>query len=518
MSNLNVSNRPITFDQGVSPSSTTQSKQPSNENIGREQQGAGGLTGKTISIGDGKERDQTISHADKAKGFFKTLGKGVALTVLSPLLLVGGVALLAAKAVSFIPRLVNTHVLEPRAELAFQKTHAGVLSVLKEPTQDSVLNQDGVLGKLTDHATSSGKALTQDQIKDLVATGENIVKQLKEGNGTLPLTIQVDGKPVEVPSSVYTTRAIAWFMMAQGASQDLQREKLGDQSGVKDMVTGSGSMLMKDPGNKLYNFLNSAPTCAPRMSTHFAERAGHTENYKLLGLIPTSKVNQRGIEDYQSLMPGNGGTMLFDKLAPSSEGGDGQLFVKIESVGCPPYFCKDKHESAGHAFTRFFVALDRNIGHATTFLNSLSGGHGAEAQSKRLEHVYKGSLKEAIGKPFEQLINKAIANGVLDGEAKAIAKQAKKFGLPYVKEAVEKIKTGAISLIKTNPTSAEYQENMRMLNVQNSCDNLLKAINKAEQDQGAVTNDLGLVRRGAEAHIDLWDELKTPQQTMEQVD
>ena len=49
-----------------------------------------------------------------------------------------------------------------------------------------MLNQDGVLGKLTDHATSSGKALTFDQIKDLVATGENIVKQPKEGMAPCP--------------------------------------------------------------------------------------------------------------------------------------------------------------------------------------------------------------------------------------------------------------------------------------------------------------------------------------------
>ena len=67
-----------------------------------------------------KSVDQTISHADKAKGFSRPWQGRVALTVLSPLLLVGGVALLAAKAV-FIPRLVNTHVLEPRAELAFQR-------------------------------------------------------------------------------------------------------------------------------------------------------------------------------------------------------------------------------------------------------------------------------------------------------------------------------------------------------------------------------------------------------------
>ena len=91
------------------------------------------------------------------------------------------------------------------------------------------------------------------------------------------------------------------------------------------------------------------------MSTHFAERAGHTENYKLLGLIPTSKVNQRGIEDYQSLMPGNGGTMLFDKLAPAARGWMGS-YLKIESVGCPPF--AKQAQKAQATPPRFFVALD----------------------------------------------------------------------------------------------------------------------------------------------------------------
>ena len=90
--------------------------------------GHGGLTGKTISVGDGQQRMETTGGADKAKNAFKIIGKVlgglIALPVVIPLgIAVGGLAL-AVKAINFLPRLINNNMLEPRAETAYKMANA----------------------------------------------------------------------------------------------------------------------------------------------------------------------------------------------------------------------------------------------------------------------------------------------------------------------------------------------------------------------------------------------------------
>ena len=86
---------------------------------------------------------------------------------------------------------------------------------------------------------------------------------------------------------------------------------------------------------------------------------------------------------------------------------------------------------------------------------------------------------------------------MLDGEAKTIAKQAKKIWPALCQRSCGKDQNWGYKFDKDQPHLSGVSRKHAHVNVQNSCDNLqLEAINKAEQDQGAVTNDLGLVRRG----------------------
>ncbi|HSV48178.1 MAG TPA: hypothetical protein VLJ58_20475 [Ramlibacter sp.] len=454
--------------------------------------GEGGLAGRTISVGDGQEREQTTSFGDKAKSFFKGLGKGLGLVLASPLLLagavVGGGVLLAAKAISFIPKLINNHVLEPRAETTYKMENATMLAALSQPRDDSVLNKEGVTQKLMAHAQKTGHGnMTEAQIKELVATGEHIAKALQgPGGDQLPLKVTIDGVEHTVESSTYTARAVSWYMMAQAASQDVDRARMDPTSTTSDMTT-NGSFVMKDPGNRMYNFLSSAPTCGSRMSTHFAERSGGDREHLVGGLIPSGKLAQRGIEDFQGKMPGQGGTMLFDKLKPGLDG-QPELFVKFESGGCPPYFKTEKHEGFGHGFARFFSALDRNIGHATSFLHSRFSNDKGPGQVVRQEHVYKGVMKN-IGTQFAGLVDKAIGAGVIDGSAKAIGKQVHKMGLPYVQDAIATIRE-----------AARAQGNQEVLKM---CNDLTDAIVDQTGALGLVSDKFGIERRGAESHIGL---------------
>lgn len=456
--------------------------------------GQGGLAGRTIAQGNGEQREQTVSTADKAKSAFKMIGKVLGGIIAAPFAIglgaVAAGALLAAKAISFIPKLVNEKLLEPRAEAQFKAANDPMIRDLATPMQNGVLSKEGVMAKLVTHAGNTGRPVSQQEIQDMVNTGERIAKALREepGGGHLPLMVTVNGQQHQVSANTYMARCVGWYMMAQAASQDVDRAALHGDTRTSDMAT-SGSFAMKDPGNRMYNFLNSAPTAAPRMSTHFEERVDHTHKHKIVGLIPTSKPEQRGIEDYQSKMPGQGGTMLFDKLKPGETDGVPELFVKFESVGCPPYFKSEPHMGVGQKIARFFGALDRNIGHATNFLKSL-GNHGGGANVvSRQEHVYKGVLKNTVNAGFKTLVDNAIASGVIDANAKAVGKSVHKFGLPYVQDAIATIQQSARAL--GNQQIAQ------------ECNDMIDTINREGVKLGFVSDQHEIVRRGAEAHISI---------------
>lgn len=454
--------------------------------------GQGGLAGKTLSVGDGQQRLETTSAADKAKSAFKIIGKImgglVALPVAIPLgMAVGGLAL-AAKAVNFLPRLLNNHVLEPRAETGYKMANTPAVTAMSQPLEGSVLDKASVVDRLVNHARATGSKVTPAEIRSMVATGERIADALRgPDGGGLPLKVTVDGQSHTVQAGVYTARAVGWFMMAQAASQDATRAAKSPNDTTSDMPT-NGSFVMKDADNRMFNFLNSAPTAASRMSTHFEERLGHTDKHAIVGLIPTSKASQRGIEDYQSKMPGQGGTMLFDKL---KEGSDGvkELFVKFEGGGCPPYFKTEPHEGIGHGIARFFAAADRNLGHASSFLTSkFSNAKGPDAVLRQ-EHVYKGVLKNTVNREFKALVDSAISAGVIDANASAVGKSVHKLGLPYVQDA-----------IKTIQEAARETGNPGVFNQANTT---LDTLVSESKRLGLASDPYGIERRGAETHISI---------------
>lgn len=489
---------------------------------GATRQGAGEMANRQIGVGSGEARSQATSSADQAKSFFKTAGKVLAGIVLAPIALAVGVAaagvavglggaLLATRAVLQIPRLINQHILEPRADRRFEVANQQMLTQLRNPIEGSITKDAAAMARLEKHAENMGTPMSKEELRNLVAVGERLSQGLAaltpaaprpDANGMVdvslsdpatplppggsPLTLSIDGKPVQVESSMHTTRALAWYMMAAAAGQDEARAQSGDKSGVSDMVS-SGAFRMKDPGNNIHSFLSAAPTAASRMSTHFAEVVDHGDKHKALGFIPTGKPAQRGIEDYRNQLPGAGGTMLFDKLKSSD--GSQDLFVKFESVGCPPFFKTEPHQGAGQGIARFFSALDRNLGHATDFIGSKFEGGTGEGVVKRQEHVYKGALKESVAKPFAKLLDSAVQAGVVDASAKAVSKSVHKFGMPFVTAALDKMETHARTL-----------GNERMLS---EIASTRAEIQTATGNLGAQSDRHGVDRRGAEVHISM---------------
>ncbi|WP_018693565.1 hypothetical protein [Algicola sagamiensis] len=469
--------------------------------------GVGGLAERQIRVGDGEQKQQVNSRLDQAKSFFKTTIKVLAGVTLSPLALAAGTGLMLTRAICQIPRAINEKILEPNSDKRFELANMKI-DHLRQPMEGSVLS-DAVLDKLNDHAKAMGTKLTPEQIRSFAAAGEHIANALQslpagqcQGTISVPVKgsvvtedgVQTSNQAIEVsvPSGIFSTRALSWYMMACAANQDVQRENAGQSAkinglNVTDMVQ-NGSFVMKDPQNKIFDFMKSAPTAASRMSTHFEERVDHQEKHKIIGLLPSSKASQQGIEDYRSLLPGKGANILFDKL----KGADGtqELFVKFEGGGCPPYFKKEPHESVGNGIAKFFVAVDRNIHHVTSFLTSRFDTKAGTEVTKRQEHVYKGTMKQDVDKPFADLVKKSIDAGVIDADAKGIAKSVHKFGLPYL--------TAALAVIKRAADENHDQT------LQKQCEDVQKQIDDVNEKLGAVSKDFGIERRGAEAHINLF--------------
>ena len=451
--------------------------------------GRGLLAGHTLAVGDGRARTQVMENAQQSRGFFKTLGLGatkvLAALVAVPLALGAfvlksfGVLGAASRAKAKLDaKAERTYSNDPAIQRLKQAPAGGLMEgVNADPQLDAHSKAQKLTAKLVAHAQSLGTVVSRDEIIDMVNIGENIARTLKDSDGSLPLKLGDH----EIKSSAYTARALGWYMMGKAGEQDLARP-LGDTT--SDMVT-SGSMVMKDPGNRLYNFLSSCPSAGTRMSTHFAERVGHDKKHHVAGLFGTDKPAQRGIEDYQSKMPSKGGTMLFDKLKPDGNGQE-ELFVKFEGVGCPPYFKFEPEQSLGQKITGFFAAVDRNIGHSVSFLQSRASHTPSENQVVRMEHAYKGTFK-AHYREFAALAKEAHEASVINDNAKAVGKSVHKFGLPFLKQWLEDTADAAVS--------------NNQMQLANKCLSLLSSINAESRQLGLISDQYGIERRGAESHI-----------------
>lgn len=391
---------------------------------------------------------------------------------------------------------------EVAAEVRFKQANQTLVDALQSLPGPSHLGSgtdySRVVEKLVAHGADNG--VTQAEIREWVTAGESVARALHaQPPGGKPVVRNSQGVEVEIKPCVYTVRALAWYVAAQTARQDVARENTGVGGGVNDLAK-SGACVMKDPGNKVYDFLRSAPTCAPRMSTHFANRQDGGEKHFIGGLIPTFiKKEQHGIEDYCSKMPGPGGTLLFEKLRPSGGSGAPELFMKFESAGCPPYFCaSEPHHTMGDRLLQVWHAGKRNLRHAFNFHESTKTG--ASTGIQRQEHVYKGFLED-VAKDYKALVTAAALLDLLPIKRAGVrytrdemVSGMKKQGLPFLKEMVQKMELEAAETSRRRPA---YDE----LSLQ--AGNLRMVIESAEMALDAVSHVHGIERRGAEAHLSL---------------
>lgn len=337
------------------------------------------------------------------------------------------------------------------------------------------------------------KRISSQEMQRYVVMGERIVEALNNSSdGKPPLQATVNGKTVTIPSNVDTARAVSWFLQAKGMVDNAD-------AGRTEVATGkAGSMLIKDPGNKLYNFLSAAPSCYGRTSTHLKAHSENTnaasgfkQAFAETGVVSALTVSkggalQRGIEDYSSKLPGGGGTMLFDRIKPDSSG-DALLFLKLEPVGTPTSFSFfGRHVDPAEGFSRSVQALasvaGRNVEHGAHLLESIYGKMFKSEEAYRGEKIEKGPTK-AVFKAFEAELEKA--GGLSDDDKSDMLTAVKRNGVTGMISAIDNIKSRAAGADGLDPAPF---------------DRIGKDLTALV---GKMGTDLGIDRRGNEVHCTL---------------
>lgn len=334
---------------------------------------------------------------------------------------------------------------------------------------------DAILDKLDNYREAVGSKISREEMCALINTGEHLVNAISRGDvqgGTISLT--VGDQHFNVDSSLHTTRAISWYLTAKTAETELVMG--GDQ-----MVT-KGSMMMKDPGNRLFNFLNAAPTSYGRVSSHFNERAVPGTPIDRLSGQPL----QRGIEDYGNKLPGGKGAMLFNKLQ------DEQMFMKFEHVGMPTIFRLsghgESHNTALEKIGNAFNSIGRCIKHSLSFITSRFDTNAAGFGVHR-EHAHKDATRDAVFEPFVSVMSHL--EGVEGAETLPddLVTMGKKWGTDFMSDALENLPKNALQV------KPGHEEDFAAALA------AAKASIAAFRDtQGP---DFGAERKGMEAHVSL---------------
>jgi hypothetical protein len=464
------------------------------------------LGNKTVSMGHGKKNLEQIGHQSLERMSFKSrlvlFGKKTVINIFKGVInLQKSISSLGVKlsmGISGIKDITSGNLERAR------KNAQELRDTLGRPMKHNILSQTiptknfgnvKVLQVMEQYRRDMGEPVTREQMVRYINMGERIVQAITQGkfkDGKLEL--MVDGKKMTVKSNLDVTRAISWYLNAKGVMDNAAAD-------LDPIVIKGGSMVLKDPENRLYKFLNSAPNTYNRVSSHFMERSSSPKAKKgffgFFGGMFKKQPSQRGIEDFSNKMPSGKGCLLFDKMT----GKDGalQIFLKWESVGTPtvygPSVHGDEEDGTAKQIWNKYTSFDRCLQHARNFLKV--GGHGKnESWGMHRESIHKpGAGKTMVYDPFLNLLDSLEKNKMPPSRDEALMKQmrkeAKKFGLDKIEEHFQTIQ----SYYKDIPFTKTSEKN-----VENQIKNLKTNISEFKSMMGT---DHGISRKGSELHVTL---------------
>lgn len=401
-------------------------------------------------------------------------------------------------AVSHTPTNVNTNAngktAQAKMDAAMMRASLGVAleggvmsKEISIPTDKDGNKKINISAVMDQYAKDIGSKLTTQQVATYINMGERLVDAIinDKMGADKKLEVQADGvvakNPFSVESNKDTARAISWYLHAKAV--------MDNESDARDPVLlKKGSMLMNDPGNKLFKFLNSAPNVYGRASSHYNGLSeAKTASFKntgfmgaAVGALNRAKA-QRGIEDFNKHMPSGKGTVIFDRLS------ENRLFLKWETAGMPTAFGKgahaDKEEGPLREAQNKVMAVIECFKHSLNFLHTISGKKTDAPWGTRRENVNKGEPAPLFTE-FKNII-----------QDKVVQKEAKIKGLAFMKDQLITVKNAHLQETES-PQDAEAEQPRAIKDI----DKLIEDIKEFEEKMG---NDLGIGRIGAEVHVKL---------------
>jgi hypothetical protein len=377
-----------------------------------------------------------------------------------------------------------------------QKMPGSVLDTQLPPTEKRT-TQKSVAEVLDDFRIShlgGDSRISKDEMLRYIATGERLMAAINNSpDGRPPLSVtapklgvQGETETFQIHPGIDSARAISWY---------LQAKALADNAGTgQDILLKEGAMVAKDPGNKLFNFLNSSENSYGRVSSHMQERSSSVETgffgglkglfkggvTSLFGVGFSGQPLQRGIEDFGSKMPSKGGTLLFDKLNSSTDGGQPEIYLKWEAVGMPTTFnpaATHDNDSLGNALLDRAFAFGRCIKHSINFIKD------ANPATYRGEKMEKGKAKE-VSESFGEMIQGLPF--LSDRTKDNLIKSVNKFGAAEMLKVLDKLRD--LPEVQSDPIHAKAVRDVR--------GELLTFM-------GEMGTDMGIARKGGEVHVKL---------------
>lgn len=335
--------------------------------------------------------------------------------------------------------------------------------------ETNLSKNDEIISTLLAHAKKNKCNLTCEQIKRYVGFGELILNKLTDAvnpeinkTGKLELTITSKNGSEEktetchVESSPETSKAIIWAIYANLA-----------QAGK--FLLDEGTMVIKDPGHRIGDFLRQDPTRYERPSSHYANYKIGAKDKSFDDKRFKELTNQYGIDDALGRFPGEGGSLLFANIKATSNAPNqsDELFFKIEKHGFTPGFgLKAMLTKLQHS-----ISYLRTRAWTPTWMKEDKG----DAVSCK-EHIHKDGLKKSIWTPFTKLVDS------LENSDKAILKKAEQHGLTEVE-----------AFLSANPLTNAHSS----YEIYTQLSNSIKELYQQHKDR----KDSGIGRRGNEVHI-----------------
>ena len=362
--------------------------------------------------------------------------------------------------------------------------------------------QETTVGTLMESYRSQLQSkVTNEEMHSYINMGQRIMKAIHDSPDGKNITINEKGITFNLKSDLETTRAISWYLQAKAIN-----DNASTGANIREPAfLNRGSMLMKDPKIKIYNFLNSSSNVYGRASTHFNERrASDIANFKntgaagMLAGLTGNQAAQRGIEDFDNKMPSGKGCLLFDKLSSVSGDGTPALFMKWESMGTPTVFGSGTHADQASGWSgkvdARFGSMHRCLGHTLNFITSRFDS-GNKNWGVRRESANKGETKKVMSSFKNLLDNISTRIGKDENWKKDQLKGAKTFGITSMENTLKEI----TALIEKQPHATGSLRDQSEIDQQY---NLKPVMDLLMETKSRLGNDLGIERRGDEIHVE----------------